>query len=139
MEYAGFWRRFIAWFIDIIVVFIIAILFEFIFTIVWFSITNNTEFPDSVPVINIFNALTFWFYFALMESSPQQATLGKQAVGIVVTDRNGKRISFSKATGRHSAKFISLLTLGFGYFMVAFTEKRQALHDIISSTQVIKR
>jgi len=74
-----------------------------------------------------------------MESSELQATLGKMALGICVTDKYGNRISFGRATGRHFAKIISSLTLGIGYLAAAFTEKKQALHDIIAGCLVLKR
>ena len=79
-----------------------------------------------------------WLYFALMESSSKQATLGKMALGIRVTDVNGNRIGFGRATGRHFAKILSGLILGIGFLMAAFTEKKQALHDMIAGTLVVK-
>lgn len=80
-----------------------------------------------------------WLYYAGMESSAQQATLGKLAVGMKVTDLTGRRISFLRATGRYFAKLISALTLCIGYAMVAFTARRQALHDKIAETLVVRR
>ena len=79
-----------------------------------------------------------WLYFALLESSAKQGTLGKMALGIRVTDLDGNRISFGRATGRYFAKFISAIILYIGFIMAAFTAKKQALHDIIASTLVIK-
>jgi len=79
-----------------------------------------------------------WLYFALMESSAWQATLGKRAVGIKVTDMEGGRISFGRATGRHFGKFVSALIFYIGFIMAGFTEKRQALHDIMAGCLVVK-
>jgi uncharacterized RDD family membrane protein YckC len=79
-----------------------------------------------------------WLYYALLESSFKQATLGKMALGLKVTDMEGKRISFGQATGRYFAKILSGLILCIGYLMAAFTEKKQALHDIIVGTLVVK-
>jgi uncharacterized RDD family membrane protein YckC len=73
-----------------------------------------------------------------MESSPKQGTLGKMALGIVVTDMDSRRISFGRATGRYFAKILSGLILGIGFLMVAFTEKKQGLHDILAGTLVVK-
>ena len=81
----------------------------------------------------------FWLYFAIMESSAKQGTLGKMAVGLVVTDKRGKRLTFGRATGRYFAKWISGKILIIGYIMAAFTEKKQALHDIIAGTMVYQR
>lgn len=73
-----------------------------------------------------------------MESSAKQATLGKMALGIVVTDLEGARIGFGRATGRYFAKILSGLILGIGFLMAAFTERKQGLHDIIAGTLVVK-
>lgn len=80
-----------------------------------------------------------WLYSALMESGPWQATLGKKALGLVVTDLEGGRISFAKATGRHFAKFISAIILLIGYMMAGFTQRKQGLHDMMAGTLVIRR
>ena len=80
-----------------------------------------------------------WIYYAGMESSANQGTLGKMAVGIKVTDLNGERISFARATGRYFSKIISALIIAIGFIMVAFTSKKQGLHDMIAETLVIKK
>lgn len=79
-----------------------------------------------------------WLYFALLESSKMQATVGKLAIGLIVTDLNGQRISFGRATGRYFAKILSGLILLIGYIMVAFTQRKQGLHDMIANTLVYK-
>ena len=73
-----------------------------------------------------------------MDSSSKQGTLGKMAIGIKVTDLEGKRITFGRATGRHFGKYLSYFTMYIGYLMAAFTQKRQALHDIIAGTLVLE-
>jgi uncharacterized RDD family membrane protein YckC len=78
-------------------------------------------------------------YFSLMESSKTQGSLGKMAMGIKVTDLEGQRISFGKAFLRSIGKVISQMIMYIGYIMAAFTEKKQALHDIIASTLVVKK
>ena len=78
-------------------------------------------------------------YYALMESSANQATVGKMALGIRVTDLAGNRLTFGRATARHFGKIISGLTLGIGYLMVAFTPSKQALHDIMAGCLVVNR
>jgi serine phosphatase RsbU (regulator of sigma subunit) len=80
-----------------------------------------------------------WIYSAIMESSAKQATLGKMALGIVVTDLEGKRISFIKATGRHFCKIISILSLFIGFFMAGFTKQKQALHDKLANCLLLLR
>jgi uncharacterized RDD family membrane protein YckC len=80
-----------------------------------------------------------WLYSALLESSEWQATLGKKACGLVVTDMHGDRITFARASGRFFASYFSGFILGIGYLMAAFTEKKQTLHDMIAETLVKKR
>ena len=77
-----------------------------------------------------------WLYEAFMESSSYQATLGKMIFGMKVTDLNGNRISFERATGRHFAKWLSTMILGICYIMVGFTERKQGLHDLLAGTLV---
>jgi uncharacterized RDD family membrane protein YckC len=77
-----------------------------------------------------------WLYEAFMESSSYQATLGKMIFGMKVTDLNGNRISFERATGRHFAKWISTLIMCIGYIMVGLTERKQGLHDLMAGTLV---
>ena len=80
-----------------------------------------------------------WLYFAIMESSAAKATLGKLALGIIVTDIRGNKISFMKATGRYFGKIISGFILCIGYLMAGFTEKKQALHDIMAGCIVVRK
>jgi uncharacterized RDD family membrane protein YckC len=93
-----------------------------------------------VPGINILAAFVGpWLYFALQESSERQATLGKMALKIYVTDLQGQRISFGKATGRHFGRILCALTLCIGYMMAGFTAQKQGLHDMIAGTLVKRR
>jgi len=80
----------------------------------------------------------FWIYEAAMESSSRQATLGKMAMGLKVTDEQGRRISFARATGRYFSKIISGMILFIGYIMAGFTARKQALHDMIAGTLVMR-
>lgn len=79
-----------------------------------------------------------WLYEALMTSSSKQATLGKMALSLKVTDKEGRRLSFLHATGRHFAKMINGFTLNIGYIIAGFTDRKQGLHDMIVGTYVIK-
>ena len=123
-QYAGFWRRFVAWVIDLVILAVIGFIVNLILS-EWLAST-----------ISIFLG---WLYFAGMESSTRQATLGKGAMGIFVTDMDGRRISFLRATGRYFAKILSALIFMIGYIMAAFTARKQALHDILASTLVLKK
>ncbi|UII28370.1 RDD family protein [Fulvivirga maritima] len=150
-DYAGFWLRFIAAFIDGILLTIIQwAIFLPVLGLIGFGSTNVLD-PDSIDsgilsavsgstiYLNLFSMLLGWLYFALMESGNNQATLGKMALGLKVTDMHGEKLSFANATGRHFAKIISYIIIFIGFIMAGFTEKKQALHDIMAGTLVIRK
>ena len=133
--YAGFWRRVAAWLLDALVLGIVTVPLSLAFN------GGNDVGSDSMaysPAAQSISTALGWLYFALMESSARQATLGKMALGIVVTDLEGRRIGFGKATGRYFAKILSALIIGIGFLMVAFTQRKQGLHDILAGTLVVK-
>ena len=81
-----------------------------------------------------------WLYFAGLESSERQATVGKSVMSLRVTNLEGQRLSFGHATGRFFAKIVSgMIPFAIGYIMAAFTAKKQALHDLIAGTLVLKK
>lgn len=146
--YAGFWLRFCAAFVDGIILWIVMMIID----VVLFAAVGENYFnywPDARPMTpavaamnglgSILGIIVGWLYGALQESSAQQATIGKRAVGIMVTDPNGQRISFARATGRHFGKFLSYIILLIGFIMAAFTERKQALHDMMAGTLVVKK
>jgi uncharacterized RDD family membrane protein YckC len=81
-----------------------------------------------------------WLYHAYLESGEKQGTWGKQMMGLYVTDLLGNPITFGRASGRFFAKIVTgMIPLGIGYIMAGFTERRQALHDMIASCLVLRR
>lgn len=134
--YAGFWLRFVAFFLDNIIAAIIAFPVGFVMGAL-LAIAGSQERAIEAAG-NLLGFLISWLYFALMESSAKQATFGKMALGLKVTDLDGQRIGFGRATGRHFAKLLSGITLCIGYIMAGFTERKQALHDMLAKTLVIK-
>jgi uncharacterized RDD family membrane protein YckC len=93
-----------------------------------------------VMVFVIISILIQWLYHAYLESGEKQATWGKQVMGLYVTDLTGNRITFGRASGRFFAKIVSgMIPLGIGYIMAGFTERKQALHDMIASCLVLRR
>lgn len=130
MEYAGFWRRVAAALIDGILVGVVS----WIVTAIFSAISDGAEVTAQILVL-----IAAYGYYAGMESSSYQATVGKIALGIQVTDLNGNRISFGRALGRNLAEILSALILLIGYIMVAFTPKKQGLHDLIAGTLVVKK
>jgi uncharacterized RDD family membrane protein YckC len=80
-----------------------------------------------------------WLYSTLLHISPWQATVGKRLLGLTVTDRRGRRISFLRATARHVASVTVYLTLFAGFVVVLVPGSRQALHDLIAGMLVVRR
>jgi uncharacterized RDD family membrane protein YckC len=134
--YAGFWRRVVAVILDGLVLGIVTVPLNLAFG-GGDDLGSNSGMYYS-PEASSIGTVLGWLYYALMESSAKQATLGKMALGIIVTDLEGRRIGFGKATGRHFAKILSALILGIGFLMVAFTQRKQGLHDILAGTLVVK-
>jgi uncharacterized RDD family membrane protein YckC len=125
-KYAGFWIRFLSYIIDYIVLIIPSIIMKYII-------------DKRYIIINILvGFILMWLYYALMESSKYQGTLGKMILNLKITDLNYNKISFEKATLRFLGKFLSIITFGIGFLMIGFTEKKQGLHDKISNCIVIK-
>jgi uncharacterized RDD family membrane protein YckC len=148
VEYAGFWLRFIAFIIDLIIIMIVTMPFRFA-TMAMLHLPMRPR-PEDVslmvasmlPILMISTAISMvinWLYFAFCESSSWQGTLGKKALGLQVTDLEGNRISFGRATGRFFGKIISGMILLIGYIMAGFTARKQALHDIMAGCLVIKK
>ena len=150
ISYAGFWKRFVAYIIDEIILsaagFVVVLSIGALFGLSFLSAFSGDS-ESTVPLIVaaasaiIMAVLAMmvvgWLYYALMEASVNQATLGKIALGIKVTDLNGNRISFGKASGRFFGKIVSGMIFYIGFIMAGFTEKKQALHDIMASCLVV--
>lgn len=120
--YGGFWIRVLALLIDSLVLIIPAYVLQ----------------RTLGPAGGLFAWVIDWFYFAVLESSGSQATVGKMACGLVVTDTDGNRISFGRATGRYFAKILSTLILFIGFAMVGWTRQKRGLHDFIAGTLVVR-
>lgn len=147
ITYAGFWHRFAAFAIDSALIGVVTALILTVFSMAVAIFSSSTR--GGSPSDAFFTAVGFitfltaavpgWLYFSIMESSSKQATLGKMALGIRVTDIAGGRLSFRKASGRHFGKIISAVIVLLGFVMAAFTQKKQALHDLIAGTLVMDR
>lgn len=151
--YAGFWLRVVAHIIDGIVLGVVfGLLFIVGIAIVGVSLRGvfqGMDEPGAGPSAALVLMIIFivflgifasWIYYAYMESSPNQGTLGKMALGLIVTDMQGRRIGFGHASGRFFAKIVTgLIPLGIGYMMAGFTEKKQALHDMIAGCLVLRK
>jgi uncharacterized RDD family membrane protein YckC len=155
VAYAGFWLRFVAFLIDGVIsgfLFLILLIPLFILTGAGAAlgrIGSGEDISDDVAAfVGVGFVLGFlvitvgvrWLYYALSESSSWQGTLGKKMLNLTVTDMAGQPISFARASGRYFSKFItSLIPLAIGYILAGFTEKKQAIHDMIASCLVLRK
>jgi uncharacterized RDD family membrane protein YckC len=128
MNYGGFWIRLVAYIIDSAIVTIAFIAIMLLLGVMGLELAG-AQFIFVVLAI---------LYFALMQSSKRQATLGKALCGLKVGGPNGERISVGRALGREAAKIISALTFYIGFIIAAFTGKKQALHDFVATTYVVR-
>ncbi len=135
--YAGFWKRFAASIIDGVILMVCGLIIGGFIGLVY-RFTAGTS-VGAGALGNLGGIILGWLYFAIMESSSTQGTLGKMALGIKVTNLSGDSISFGRATGRHLGKIISAFILFIGYLMVAFTSRKQGLHDMMAGCLVVNR
>lgn len=154
VAYAGFWLRFVAFLIDgvvALVAFVILLIPLFILTGAGAALSRIGSDEDINDNVGAFLGIGFvlgfigiiivvsWLYYALSESSSWQATLGKKMLHLKVTDMTGQPISFGRASGRFFARIVTkLIPLGIGYMLAGFTEKKQAIHDMIASCLVLR-
>jgi len=124
LVYGGFWERFGAAFLDGLLLIIPNYLLIYIAGDGWG---------------NVLSLVMSWLYYASLESGTNQATLGKQAMGLKVVTMEGQPISFGQATGRYFSKILSALILLIGYLMMIWDEKKQTLHDKMANTLVVKK
>ena len=144
VDYGGFWRRVGAALVDVVILVTVLTLLQWLLapgTIA--ADRHGGQGMPAEPMMewtwwHTLEAIAAWLYWAGMHSSAWQATLGKMALGLQVTDLQGERISFLRATGRYLAEILSALLLMIGYIMVAFHPRKQGLHDLIAGTLVVR-
>jgi len=155
LAYAGFWLRFVAFLIDGVVSgFLFLILLIPLFTLTGAGaalsrIGSGEDISENAGALLAFGFLfgffgiavgIGWLYHAFSESSSWQGTLGKKMLNWTITDMEGQPISFARASGRYFARFITnLIPLAIGYILAGFTQKKQAIHDMIASCVVLRK
>ncbi len=155
VAYGGFWLRFVAYLIDGVIsgiAFVILLIPLFVLTgagAALSKIGSGEDISDDVAaflgigfILGFFGIvfLVSWLYYALSESSSWQATPGKKMLNLKVTDMTGQPISFGRASGRFFARIIThMIPLAIGYIIAGFTEKKQAIHDMIASCLVLRK
>jgi uncharacterized RDD family membrane protein YckC len=131
-DYAGFLSRVLAVSVDCL---IMSAVLTIPFIVLVIVLTVLGAWPELMSILIV---LMVWIYYAVMESSPRQATFGKSFAGIKVTDVYGQRISFGRASGRFWGKMLSTIPFYLGYVLIFFTPRRQCLHDMISGCVIVR-
>lgn len=158
--HAGFWKRLGAYAIDSAVIgfagSVIGTIISFILIPlsiipVGLAIAIDGEDPGAASALLVFFSMMLpilaaiplslgvWLYYALMESSKVQGTVGKMALGIVVVDEGMNPLSFGQASARYWSQLVTVATLGVGYIMAGFTQHKQTIHDMIARTYVVNK
>lgn len=144
-RYGGFWIRVVAYLLDSVILSVITTPIVIIFLLPAVLKAIDQINRNQEPPLELFASLFIiiplvwilqWLYEALLTSSSWQGTVGKRVVRLKVTDAAGNRISFGRATGRFFGKIVSGMIMDIGFIMVAFTERKQGLHDMIAGTLV---
>lgn len=140
--YGGFWMRTAALLIDIVIIWVLvfAILMAVALMHMPASAESSQQFGQTLARMWLVVAFLLpTLYFALFESSTRQATPGKLALGLRVTNESGGQISFLRALGRNLGRYLSGLIFYVGYMMAGWTARKQALHDVIATTFVVRK
>tara|TARA_Y100001934_G_C11909393_1_gene565953 strand:+ start:31 stop:453 length:423 start_codon:yes stop_codon:yes gene_type:complete len=140
MDYAGFWKRVGASIIDTLLTGLFGFLLGAVLAFMSIGMQWSQETTMMLArVLQVLCIIFTWLYYTILESSKLQATIGKMALGIVVTDLAGNRISFGRANGRYFSKLLSAIPFGFGFIMAGTTAQKQGLHDKIANCLVMSR
>ncbi len=135
LAYAGFWRRAASAVVDMLVI----LPFQYALQ---YALGRDPFAPwqgDAVEwALQCLFLASSWLYSALLESGRGQGSLGQRLLAIRVCDLSGRRIGFGRATVRHFGQYLSLLTAGIGYLMIAFGSRKQALHDRIAGCLLVR-
>jgi uncharacterized RDD family membrane protein YckC len=154
LVYAGFWLRFAAWLIDYVLLYVVFMVVTFVVSLLVGIVAGfaaglhkvDSDDLQQNPMLLLLYAFLLvlfvvgsWLYYAFQEAGKHQATLGKRAVQLMVTDRQGARIGFGRATGRFFGKIVSALPFYIGFMLAGWTQRKQALHDMMADTLVVRK
>ena len=136
VAYGGFWRRFAASVVDAAVLFFPTATVRVVLGLSPMSMLD----PESLTswTAAVFEFGIGWIYAGLLMRSPARGTLGMQVLDLEITDLHGNRVTLGRASWRYWAQLLTVCTLGVGYLIQLITPRRQTLHDIVSSTVVVR-
>ena len=145
--YAGFWRRFVAYLIDVLPITLgIATIFYMTtdFDVVMQRYLNEQgnlqariDFLQQRNQVRDLSLIVWLIYSMIADCSPLQGTHGKRILAIKVVDAQGQRLSVGRSLARNSMKLVSFIPLGLGAIWAAFSPRKQAWHDLASKCFVI--
>ncbi len=134
LHYAGFWLRFLALLIDTLI--LMPIVYTLAYTVYGSAYFTSAAFIQGPAdliinyVLPIAVTIAFWKW--------KSATPGKMILNLKIVDTNGGQPSTGQFVGRYFAYLVSMLPLFLGYFWVAWDRHKQAWHDKLARTYVIK-
>lgn len=137
IEYGGFWLRFAAKMIDGIIVGIGQMLLTLPLTLIFHF--GATEMAVWISIFNTILQIVIDAGYRIFFVGKYGATLGKMACSLKIVTSDGKRVGYARATGRYFAEYLSVLTMGIGYFIAAFDDQKRTLHDHLCDTRVVKK
>ena len=132
--YAGFWTRFVAYVIDMIVIYAVSSLlntisFGLLNKVLDFPILGEESLSYVIVMFTYFIAMTYFF----------SQTLGKMIMKIKVETNKGEKLSFADVVYRELVgRLLTIFLAYLPYLAVAFTNKKKGLHDFIADTVVVK-
>lgn len=140
-HYGGFWIRFVAVFLDGILMqfFRVAISLLILGAVLNpFQNSRSSAPPFSGAVLSVaFISFLVAFLYEVIMIRYFGATLGKMAVGMKVIRTDGSEVSWGVSAGRYFMKIVSSIILLIGYIMAGFDSEKRALHDRVCDTRVI--
>jgi uncharacterized RDD family membrane protein YckC len=150
MQFAGFWRRFAAYWLDSLPITLLVGAFFYFFLGFDAKLHHylargfrdqqaRAEFLDARNTVRDISLATYLVYCAVMEATALRGTLGKLLLGIEVVNSDGSALSFSQAAKRNLLKILSFLVCGLGCLWIAWSPKKQSWHDMLAGTFVVKR
>lgn len=135
VKYAGFWIRWVAVLLDGFI-FVILIYLNVLLQLILSGFIHEKN--SSIFYLVGYLPIPIMVVYYIFMTNKYQATLGKMALGLKVVAEDGQRAELGKIVLRETVgKILSAITLGIGYIMAGFTQKKQALHDMVAGTVVV--
>ncbi|MBI5787718.1 MAG: RDD family protein [Candidatus Schekmanbacteria bacterium] len=133
---AGFFKRLSAFVLDQMILLCIGLAFGSLLSLA--LIKSGGQECIAYVMTKAFGVLAGWAYYTSLETC-LQATFGKLALGLAVTDLAGQPISFLRANVRYFGKILSAIVMGLGFLAIATSRKKQGWHDKLAGCLVLEK